>query len=195
MDSANYIKTLFEDSIQVKQHAIEPLKNPIADAAQLMISCLQRGGTIFSCGNGGSAADAQHFASELINRFETDRQGLAGISLSTDTSTLTSIANDSDFTEIFSRQLQALGKKNDMLLAISTSGNSANINRAVETAQQQSISTIVLSGKDGGELAQLLHISDIEIRVPSQVTARIQEVHLLVIHCLCGLIENHFCND
>ncbi len=194
MNNADYVKTLFEDSILIKQRALTALQGSIINAAQRMILCLQRGGTIFSCGNGGSAADAQHFSSELINRFETDRRGLRGIALSTDTSTLTSIANDNNFEEVFARQLQALSKENDLLLAISTSGKSSNVNRAVQVAQQRNIGVVALSGKDGGKLASLLKADDIEIRVPAEITARIQEVHLLVIHCLCGLLENHFCD-
>ena len=192
MHSADYVKVLFETSIAVKQQALATLQDSIVDGAQKMIQCLRSRGTIFSCGNGGSAADAQHFASELINRFETDRRGLAGIALSTDTSTLTSIANDRNYEEIFARQIQALGKEKDVLLAISTSGQSANVNQAVHAAQQQRIGVVALSGKNGGHLASLLGANDIEIRVPAASTARIQEVHLLVIHCLCGLIENDF---
>lgn len=147
-----------------------------------------------SCGNGGSAGDAQHFSSELLNRFEQERKGLAAIALTTDTSTLTSIANDYAYERIFARQVEALGRAGDILLAISTSGNSANVNLAIQSAHEQGIKVVALSGKNGGKLRTLLNDNDIELCVPSPTTARIQEVHLVLIHCLCDLIDYQLLN-
>ena len=144
-----------------------------------------------SCGNGGSAADSQHFASELINRFEVDRRELAALALTTDSSTITSIANDYSYDDIFAKQISGLGKKNDILLAITTSGSSANICKAIIKAHALDLTVVLLSGKDGGKAASLLGNKDKEIRVPSNNTARIQEVHLLTIHCICSVIENN----
>jgi D-sedoheptulose 7-phosphate isomerase len=147
-------------------------------------------GKILSCGNGGSAGDAQHFSAELLNRFEKERPGLPAIAISTDTSTITAIANDYSYEEIFSKQVLALGMANDTLLAISTSGNSTNIVQAIGAAHEREMSVIALTGNDGGKIASELRKNDIEIRVPSDRTARIQEVHLVIIHCLCDLIDN-----
>ena len=146
-------------------------------------------GRIFSCGNGGSAADSQHFAAELINRFEMERPGLPAVALTTDSSALTSIANDYSFEDIFAKQVMALGQNNDVLLAISTSGNSENVIRAIDAAHERGVKVVALSGRDGGRMAQALTDSDVEIRVPAERTARIQEVHVVVIHCLCDLID------
>lgn len=190
MKKEHIVLGLFEDSIATKTGAAKVMAEPTARAAQRMVECLRSGGKILSCGNGGSAADAQHFSSELLNRFDRDRDGLAGIALTTDSSTLTSIANDYEYNEIFAKQVRALGNANDLLLAISTSGNSANVNRAIESAHQRSMDVVALSGRDGGSMAGLLSASDIELRVPATVTARIQEVHLLLIHCLCYLIDD-----
>ncbi|MDH5485224.1 MAG: phosphoheptose isomerase [Gammaproteobacteria bacterium] len=190
MNLLERIEQNFTDSINTKQASLASLQNSIALAAQMMTHCLLEGGKIMACGNGGSAGDAQHFSSEMLNRFEMERPGLPTIALTTDTSTITSIANDYSYDEIFSRQIQALGQANDILLAISTSGNSANVVRAVEMAHNRSINVITLTGKDGGDIATRLHQNDIEIRVPSESTARIQEVHLLTIHCLCDLIDH-----
>ena len=165
------------------------LAAPIAEAAQSITQCILNGGKVLSCGNGGSAGDAQHFSSEMLNRFETDRPGLAAMALTTDSSTITSIANDYSYEQIFSKQVTALGQHGDILLAISTSGNSVNVNKAVQAAHDRDMQVIALSGKEGGELASLLSPDDTEIRVPSDSTARIQEVHLLAIHCLCDLID------
>ncbi len=189
MNAETRIETLFNASIAVKQASVGALKSPIAKAAGLIIQALKKDGKILACGNGGSAADAQHLSSELLNRFERDRRGLAAVALTTDSSTLTSIANDYAYEQIFSKQILALGNKPDVLVAITTSGNSANICAAIEAAHQKDMAVIALSGKDGGRLPALLHDDDIEIRVPSQSTARVQEVHLLVLHCLCDLIE------
>ncbi|MBW9263704.1 MAG: phosphoheptose isomerase, partial [Candidatus Thiodiazotropha sp. (ex. Lucinisca nassula)] len=182
------IQTLFNQSIQTKIEALPLLTQPIADAARLVFDRLLEGNKILSCGNGGSAGDAQHFSSEMLNRYERERPGLPAIALTTDSSTVTSISNDYDFSLIFSRQIEALGQPNDLLLAISTSGNSSNVNHAVQSAHEREMAVVALTGKDGGELAKLLAPGDVEIRVPSSVTARIQEVHLLIIHCLCDLV-------
>lgn len=189
MEAINLINKMFDASIAVKRDSAAVLSGPIADAAAAMTQGLQKGNKILSCGNGGSAADAQHFSSELLNRFDRDRAGLAGIALTTDSSTLTSIGNDYSYDEIFSKQVAALGRAGDLLLAISTSGNSANVNLAIKAAHQQQMRVVAFSGRDGGEMATLLNADDIEIRVPARVTARIQEVHLLCIHCLCELID------
>ena len=194
MDSSDPIarvKQNFEESIRLKQQALEPLAAVTAQAAGLIAQALDRGTKIRSCGNGGSAGDAQHFSSELLNRFELERPGLPAIALTTDSSTLTSIANDYDYSQIFSKQILALGKPGDILLAISTSGNSANVCRAVDAAHRCNMQVVALSGRDGGTMATLLQETDIEIRVPAQSTARTQEVHLLLIHCLCDLIDQH----
>lgn len=192
MNAENKIKALFEESIQVKQIAADQLTGVIAVAAERMTSILKAGGKIMSCGNGGSAADAQHFSSELINRFEADRHGLPAIALTTDSSALTSIANDFNYNHIFTRQVEALGHPGDGLLAISTSGNSSNVVAAIEAAQEKGIHVIALTGRDGGAMAELITDNDVEIRAPSASTARIQEVHLLVIHCVCRLIDEAF---
>lgn len=161
----------------------------IAGAAQLMINALLTERKILVCGNGGSASDAQHFSSELLNRFESERPGLPAIALTTDSSTLTSIANDYHFEDIFAKQVRALGQPGDVLLAISTSGNSTNVIRAVEAAHEREMNCVALNGRQGGELATLLHPDDINICVAGPSTARIQEVHIVVIHCLCDLID------
>ena len=190
-DAIARIKKNFEESIRVKQDSLQALAAVTAQAAALIALALDKGAKILSCGNGGSAGDAQHFSSEMLNRFEMERPGLAAVALTTDTSTLTSVANDHDFSQIFSRQISALGNPGDVLLAISTSGNSGNVCKAVQAARQRNMQVVALSGRDGGDMAALLQSSDIEIRVPANSTARIQEVHLLVIHCLCDLIDQH----
>ncbi|MEJ2654597.1 MAG: phosphoheptose isomerase [Acidihalobacter sp.] len=189
------IQQSFADSIATKQRAVEVLAEPIEQAARRMTQAVIEGHKILSCGNGGSAGDAQHFSSEMLNRFERERRGLPAIALSTDTSTLTSIANDYSYDQVFARQVRALGTPGDLLLGISTSGRSPNVVEAVEAAHEQGMNAIVLSGRDGGTLRDRLAEGDIEICVPSQVTARIQEVHLLVIHCLCDLIDRQLFGD
>ncbi|SES63406.1 phosphoheptose isomerase [Thalassotalea agarivorans] len=184
------IKANFTESIQTKIAASEALASPIEQAAMLLVQCLLAGNKILTCGNGGSAGDAQHFSSELLNRYETERPSLPAIALTTDSSTLTSIANDYAYEEVFSKQIRGLGNQGDILLAISTSGNSRNIVKAIEAAVSRDMPIIALTGGDGGDVAGLLGENDIEIRVPSNRTARIQEVHLLVIHCLCDLIDS-----
>ncbi|MGI9262985.1 MAG: phosphoheptose isomerase [Woeseiaceae bacterium] len=189
MDAESRVAQHFAESLAVKQDAATELPPVIASAGLLMGHSLQNDGKILSCGNGGSAGDAQHFSSELLNRFERERPGLPAVALTTDSSTLTSIANDYAYEEIFAKQVRALGKAGDVLLAISTSGNSANVNRAIGAAHERDMHVVALSGRDGGEMSQLLNAGDVEIRIPAERTARIQEVHLVVIHCLCDLID------
>jgi D-sedoheptulose 7-phosphate isomerase len=189
MDAESLVKEHFTESISTKQAASEVLAPAIVRAAQLMTQSLLDEGRIFSCGNGGSAADSQHFAAELVNRFEMERPGLPAIALTTDSSALTSIANDYSYDDIFAKQITALGRNNDVLLAISTSGNSENVNRAIDAAHEREVKVVALSGRDGGRLAGLLSDDDVEIRVPAERTARIQEVHIVVLHCLCDLID------
>jgi D-sedoheptulose 7-phosphate isomerase len=179
----------FQDSIATKQSALQTLVPHILAAGKLMAESLKHEGKVMSCGNGGSAADSQHFSAELLNRYERERPGIAGIALTTDTSTLTSISNDYEYNEIFSKQVRALGRKGDVLLAISTSGNSPNVMRAIDAAHEKGIKVVALTGKDGGKMAAQLKDDDVEIRVPAKVTARIQEVHLLALHCICDLID------
>ena len=179
----------FGASIETKTLSAEELPPYIESAAQVMVNSLLNGGKILSCGNGGSAGDSQHFSSELLNRFERERPSLPAIALTTDSSTVTSIANDYSYNEVFSKQIRALGNAGDVLLAISTSGSSANVVQAIQAAHEREMTVVALSGKDGGHMASLLTGPDVEIRVPSNVTARIQEVHLVVIHCLCDLID------
>ncbi len=190
MDAVDRVREHFAESIATKQTAAEQLVECIAAAGRMMSDALVNDGKILSCGNGGSAADAQHFSSELLNRFEMERPGLPGIALTTDSSTLTSISNDYAYEEIFSKQVRALGKSGDVLLGISTSGNSGNVIRAIAAAHERGMRVVALSGRDGGLMADALIEGDIEIRVPATRTARIQEVHLLVIHCLCDLIDS-----
>ena len=189
MDAETRVREHFAESISTKQAAADAVSASIAIAGQLMGQALLDDGKILSCGNGGSAGDAQHFSSELLNRFEMERPGLPAIALTTDSSTLTSIANDYAYEDIFAKQVRALGRGNDILLAISTSGNSENVNRAIVAAHERGMRVIALSGRDGGRMAGLLSGADVEIRGPAKRTARIQEVHLLVIHCLCDLID------
>ncbi len=184
------IKSNFTESIQTKIAASEQISESIEQAGLIMVQCLLSGQKILACGNGGSAGDAQHFSAELLNRYETERPSLPAIALTTDSSTITSIANDYHYDEVFSKQLRALGNNGDVLLAISTSGNSSNVIKAIETAVSRDMPIIALTGKDGGDIAGLLGEHDVEIRVPSSRTARIQEVHLLVIHCLCDIIDS-----
>ena len=189
MDLETRVRDHFEESIRCKQAAQGELIEVIARAGQLMSQSLLADGKILSCGNGGSAADSQHFSSELLNRFEMERPALPAVALTTDSSTLTSISNDYAYEEIFSKQVMALGREPDILLAISTSGNSANVVRAIEAAHERGMKVVAMTGRDGGTMADIYRDGDIEIRVPATRTARIQEVHLVVIHCLCDLID------
>ena len=183
------ISKQFNDSAQIKLAAMETLAAPIAQAVETMVSSLLGNCKIMACGNGGSAADAQHFAAELLNRFEMERPPLAAMALTTDTSTLTSIANDYAFDQVFAKQVRALGQPNDVLLAISTSGNSPNVVEAVHAAHEREMRVVALTGRNGGAIGPLLKHSDVHICVPSDRTSRIQEVHLLVLHCLCDGID------
>lgn len=187
---AERVKREFAESLEVNRRAAGTMAGTIAEAAALMLECLDGGGKILSCGNGGSAADAQHFASELLNRFETERASLPAIALTTDSSTLTSIANDRSYDEVFSRQVSGLGRPGDVLLAISTSGASPNVTHAVRAAQRAGMRVVALTGRDGGPVSRSLGKADIELRVPHARTARIQEIHLLAIHCLCRLLDD-----
>jgi D-sedoheptulose 7-phosphate isomerase len=189
VDTLQRVNQLFSASIAVKTESQAIVAPKIVQAAELIIQCLQQQCKILSCGNGGSAGDAQHFSSEMLNRFEKIRPGLPAIALTTDSFTLTSIANDYQFDIVFSKQIYALGQAGDVLLAISTSGNSPNILKAVAAAQQRQMSVIALTGNQGGQIRSLLQPNDIEICVQNQSTARIQEVHLLIIHCLCDLVD------
>ena len=189
MDPVTRVRNHFSESIAVKQVAGEKLAECIAAAGRVMSDALLDDGKILSCGNGGSAADAQHFSSELLNRFEMERPGLPALALTTDSSTLTSISNDYAYEEIFSKQVRALGKSQDVLLAISTSGNSENVIRAIAAAHERGMRVVALTGCDGGRMADIFSKDDVEIRVPATRTARIQEVHLVVIHCLCDVID------
>ena len=183
------IREQFEQSAQLKLQAMEALAPAIASAAELIGNQLLQERKILSCGNGGSAGDSQHFSSEMLNRFERERPGLPAMALTTDTSTLTSIANDYHYDEVFAKQVRALGQSGDVLLAISTSGNSSNVVQAMKAAHDRGMHVVALTGKEGGEMALNLAEGDVEIRVPSSSTARVQEVHLLVIHCLCDAID------
>ncbi len=189
MDMQHRIKQLFTDSIETKTRAMDELGPSIEQASQLMVNSLLNEGKILACGNGGSAGDSQHFSSEMLNRFERERPSLPAIALTTDSSTLTSIANDYSYDEVFSKQIRALGQPGDVLLAISTSGNSGNVLQAIQAAHDRDMLVVALTGRDGGAMASLLLPEDVEIRVPARSTARIQEVHLLAIHCLCDLID------
>jgi len=189
MDLVERVSQHFADSVQTKQKSAELLAAPIAQAAEQMVKCLLANGKILACGNGGSAADSQHFAAELLGRFERERPGLAAIALTTDSSTLTAIANDYDYQQVFSKQVQALGQANDVLLAISTSGDSKNVIAAIHAAHERDMQVVALTGKSGGQIAGLLASEDVHICVPSNTTSRIQEVHLLTLHCLCDGID------
>lgn len=183
------IRSHFEASIETKQRTLATMLPAILGAAQHMAAVLKAGNKVLACGNGGSAADAQHFAAELTGRYERERPGLAGIALTTDTSALTAIANDYSYEQVFSKQVQALVRPGDLLLAISTSGNSANVIRAIEAAHQGGASVIALTGKDGGKMAAMQKAGDFELRSASNVTARVQETHLVFLHCLCDLTD------
>ncbi len=189
MDLHQRIAAQFAASAEIKRLAAEVLALPIAHAIDAMVAALMSNGKILACGNGGSAGDCQHFAAELVGRFERERPGLAAIALTTDTSILTAVANDYDYSQIFVKQVQALGQPGDLLLAISTSGNSANVIAAIEVAHAREMRVVALTGKGGGKIRNLLTGNDVEICVPADRTARIQEVHLLTIHCLCDGID------
>lgn len=190
MNLLERVQQNFEDSLATKLAAMDELPGLITEASQMMTNALINGHKVLSCGNGGSAGDAQHFSSEMLNRYEMERPSLPAIALTTDTSTLTSIANDYSYDMVFSKQIHALGMQGDILLAISTSGNSDNVVRAIEAAHEREMKVVALTGKTGGEMATALNADDLELRVPAESTARIQETHLLLIHCLCDLIDH-----
>ncbi len=179
----------FADSADTKRNAADVLSAPLAEATEMLYTCVQAGGKVLICGNGGSAADAQHFAAEFVGRFELERRPLAALALTTDTSILTAVGNDYGYNDVFSRQVLGLGNAHDVLIAISTSGNSANIITAIEAAHQRGLRVIALTGKGGGKIATLLNEADIHLCVPAERTARIQEVHLLALHCLCDGVD------
>lgn len=193
--SIERIQQHFTDSVATKLAARDALADPIAAAADLMVEALSNGNKILACGNGGSAADCQHFAAELVGRFERERPELPAIALTTDSSILTAVGNDYNFDVIFSKQVRALGHEGDVLLAITTSGNSGNVLAAIEAAHQRGMHVIALTGKGGGKVGDALGELDVHICVPADRTARIQEVHLLTIHCLCDLIDSALLGD
>jgi len=187
---AQRITRNFDDSIATKQRVQAALVPEVAKASQAMVASLKGGGKILSCGNGGSAGDAQHFAAELVGRFERERGELAAVALTTDSSILTAVANDYSFDEIFAKQVRGLGKPGDVLFAISTSGNSKNVIAAIEAAHKKQMTVVAMTGRNGGKIATMLAAGDVLLNVDSQVTTRIQEVHLLMLHCLCDAIDN-----
>ncbi|EXI91700.1 MAG: Phosphoheptose isomerase [Candidatus Accumulibacter sp. BA-94] len=189
MDLTQRVRQQFSDSAQTKLDASEALAEPVVRAIETMVGCLLNNGKILACGNGGSAADAQHLAAELVGRFEVERHELAAIALTTDTSILSAIANDYGFQAVFAKQVRALGQPGDVLVAISTSGNSANVIAAIDVAHENELRVVALTGKGGGTIGEMLHEDDVHICVPAERTARIQETHLLVIHCLCDGID------
>jgi len=189
MDKADIVRTHFTNSIQAKINSADALPGKIAAGSDLMVNALLNGKKILCCGNGGSAADAQHFSAEILNRYEVERPALPAIALTTDTSTLTAIANDYHYNEVFSKQISALGQEGDVLLAISTSGHSPNVVEAIKAAHLRGMRVLALTGKDGGPMAEILQDNDVEVRVPDNKTAHIQECHIVVIHCLCELID------
>lgn len=180
------IKEILLESIHVKEGILREQIGDIIDAANILIDCLKKGGKVILCGNGGSASDSQHIAAELVGRFKKERAGMAAIALTTNTSILTAVANDYNYDVVFSRQVEALGRKNDVLIGISTSGKAKNVAMAVKAAKKMGIKTIALTGGDGGELAKLV---DVPIIVKSAVTARIQEAHITIGHIICEQIE------
>ncbi|MGL4604401.1 MAG: phosphoheptose isomerase [Iodobacter sp.] len=189
MDLAQRIRQHFLDSIDAKQMAMELLSPGIRTGAEKMVQTFISDGKILTCGNGGSAADAQHFAAEMVGRFERERPGLAAVALSTDTSAITAIANDYDYDLVFSKQVHALGRPGDLLIAISTSGNSANVISAIHAAHDRQMNVIAFTGRDGGQIGEILSGEDVHLCVPVQRTARIQEVHITMIHALCDAVD------
>ena len=189
------IEQQFIDSADLKYQSAQALSKPIAQAVGAMLMCVTSGGKVMACGNGGSAADAQHFAAEFVGRFERERPELGAMALSTDSSILTAVANDYGFDHIFSKQVRALGQTGDILLAISTSGNSKNVLAAIEAAHERDLIVVALTGRGGGKIGQLLRETDVHICVPHERTARIQEVHLLVLHCLCDGVDSQLLGE
>jgi len=184
------IASMFADSRRANEATLAAMSGAIERAADAMLDCCLGGGKILACGNGGSSGDAQHLTSELVNRFERERRALAAIALVTESSTLTAIANDYGYDQAFSRQIEALGRPGDILVAISTSGNSANVANAIQVAKSLGMQVVAFTGRDGGQISELIGANDIELRAADNSTARIQEMHLLMIHCACRLIED-----
>jgi D-sedoheptulose 7-phosphate isomerase len=194
MDTSR-IRAHFAESAELKLAAAEMLAPLIARAGHMMTECLLADGKLLACGNGGSAADAQHFAAEMVGRFERERPELPAVALTTDSSILTAVANDYDFAQVFAKQVRALGRAGDVLLAISTSGNSANVIAAIEAGHEREMRVVALTGRGGGRINELLVPEDVHICVPHATTTRIQEVHLLTIHCLCDAIDTSLLGD
>ena len=190
MDHVTNLKQHFLEGIELRQRMAETMPAQIARAGEALAQALKTGRKVLSCGNSGSAADSQHFAAEMVGRFERERPGLPGIALTTDTSALTAIANDYDFDRVFSRQVEALGQPGDFLLAISTSGNSKNVIEAIKAAQAKGLVVIALTGRDGGAMGKMLRPTDFHLNVAHSRTMRVQEIHLLAIHCLCEVVDN-----
>ena len=190
MNLVEHLRTHFEEGIELRTRMAKTLPAEIARAGEALARALQSGGKALACGNGGSAADSQHFAAELVGRFERERPGLPGIALTVDTSALTAIANDYDYDRVFSKQVEALGTAGDVLLAISTSGNSKNCVEAIKSAQAKGLVVIALTGRDGGAMGRMVRANDFHLNVSHPRTMRVQEVHLLVIHCLCEVVDN-----
>ncbi len=190
MDHVNHLKQHFMEGVELRTRMAETMPREIARAGLALAQALKSGHKVLSCGNGGSAADSQHFAAEMVGRFERERPGLPGIALTTDTSALTAIANDYDFDRVFSRQVEALGQAGDFLLAISTSGNSKNVVEAIRSAHAKGLAVIALTGRDGGAMAKMLDPNDFHLNVAHPRTMRVQEIHLLAIHCLCEVVDN-----
>jgi len=190
MDHAENLRKHFEEGIELRTKMAQTMPGRIARAGEALALALKAGKKVLSCGNGGSAADSQHFAAELVGRFERERPGLAGIALTTDTSALTAIANDYDFDRVFSKQVEALGQPGDFLLGISTSGNSRNVIAAIRSAQARGMRVIALTGRDGGEMGRMLRDDDFHLNVEHPRTMRVQEIHLLAVHCLCEVVDN-----
>jgi D-sedoheptulose 7-phosphate isomerase len=190
MDLIAHLRTHFEEGIELRKRMAQTMPADIVKAGEGIAAAVRAGHKVLSCGNGGSAADSQHFAAEMVGRFERERAGLPGIALTTDTSALTAIANDYDFDRVFSRQVEALGQEGDFLLAISTSGNSKNVIEAIKAAHAKNLSVIALTGRDGGAMAKMLRPRDFHLNVAHPRTMRVQEIHLLAIHCLCEVVDN-----
>ena len=190
MDHVEHLKKHFLEGVELRTRMAETMPKEIARAGEALAQALKAGRKVLSCGNGGSAADSQHFAAEMVGRFERERPGLPGIALTTDTSALTAIANDYDFDRVFSRQVEALGQAGDFLLAISTSGNSKNVIEAIKAAHAKGLTVIALTGRDGGAMGKMLHPQDFHLNVAHPRTMRVQEIHLLAIHCLCEVVDN-----
>jgi D-sedoheptulose 7-phosphate isomerase len=190
MDLTAHLKAHFEEGIELRKRMAETLPAEIVRAGNAIVTAVKAGKKVLSCGNGGSAADSQHFAAEMVGRFERERPGMPAISLTVDTSALTAIANDYDYDRVFSKQVEALGVAGDVLLGISTSGNSKNVVKAMEAAQSKGLVVIALTGRDGGAMAKMLRPQDYHLNVAHPRTMRVQEIHLLVIHCLCEVVDN-----